>query len=67
MTNIIRKVQKIFGGNFIGNAAQTDISEFGSKKSGSAQYSTNPDDIQTSAYEGGWNDATINDGTKKIP
>lgn len=53
MAKIVRSTQKIFGVN----AAQNQITEFGSIKAGAPVYSQNVANIQTAAFEGGWSDA----------
>lgn len=67
MVNLVRKVQKIFGGNFMGNPSQVSIAKFGSKANGAAAYSDDPDQIQTAEFLAAWNGAVIIDGQKKIP
>lgn len=57
MAKIVRSTQKIFGAN----AAQNQVTEFGSIKAGGAVYSKNVNDIQTEAFEGGWSDALQDD------
>jgi hypothetical protein len=57
MSQLARKLQKIFGGLL---AANGNIAEFGSLKAGVVGYSLDPDDIQTAAYLNGWADAVIN-------
>lgn len=57
MAKIVRSTQKIFGVN----AAQNQITEFGSIKAGAPVYSQNVANIQTAAFEGGWSDALQDD------
>lgn len=57
MARIVRSTQKIFGVN----AAQNQITEFGSIKAGAPVYSQNVKNIQTAAFEGGWSDALQDD------
>jgi hypothetical protein len=69
MAKITRKTQKIFGGDYIADAGQEEISVFGSLKDGSPTYSVDPDAIQNANYLQGWNDAVLTslDGLKKMP
>ena len=69
MAKITRKTQKIFGGDYILDGAQTEIAVFGSKKDGAPAYSVDPDAIQSANYSQGWNDAVLTslDGLKKMP
>lgn len=55
MTKIIRKDQQIFAST----AGGESIAKFGSLAAGSPGYSTDPDEIQTDEYKGGWQDAVI--------
>lgn len=57
MPKIERKNQSVFGGSLV---AQDNIAKFGSLKAGAADYSLDPDAIQTSAYLNGWAAATVN-------
>ena len=57
MAKITRKNQSVFGGSL---AANENIAEFGSLKTGTAAYSLDPDDIQTAAYLNGWASAVVN-------
>ena len=57
MAKIVRSTQKIFGKN----AAQNQVTEFGSIKAGAPVYSQNVANIQNAAFEGGWSDALQDD------
>lgn len=57
MSKLTRKLQKIFGGSL---TATNNISQFGSLKNGTPNYSTDPDTIQAlTAWLNGWNGAVI--------
>ena len=51
-------VPQLFAGNYYGVSGQTAIGQFGSATSTPA-YTTNPANIQNSAYNGGWASAVI--------
>lgn len=55
MARITRKTQKTFGVS----AGATGITEYGTPAAGSAVYSTDPDDIQTTEWETGWAAAAL--------
>lgn len=55
MAKITRKTQKIFGES----AGATGITEYGSPASGTPAYSTDLDDIQTTAWGTGWSAAAL--------
>ena len=55
MAKITRKTQKIFASN----AGATGITEYGSPAGGTPVYSTDLDDIQTTAYNDGWSAAAL--------
>jgi len=51
-------VPQLFAGNYYGVSGQTAIGQFGSATS-TPTYTTNPTNIQNSAYNGGWASAVI--------
>ena len=55
MTKITRKDQQIFAST----AGDEAIAKFGSLAAGSPGFSTDPDEIQTDEYKGGWESAVI--------
>lgn len=55
MTKITRKDQQIFAST----AGDESVAKFGSLAAGSPGYSTDPDEIQTDEYKGGWESAVI--------
>jgi hypothetical protein len=55
MAKITRKTQKVFGSS----AGATGIVEYGSPAGGTPVYDTDPDNIQTSAWETGWAAAAL--------
>lgn len=55
MAKITRKTQKTFGSS----AGATGITEYGSPASGTPVYDTDPDNIQTTAWETGWSAAAL--------
>jgi len=55
MAKITRKTQKVFGSS----AGATGIVEYGSPAAGLPVYDTDPDNIQTSAWETGWAAAAL--------
>lgn len=55
MSKIIRKDQQIFAST----AGDESIAKFGSLAAGSPGFSTDPDEIQTNQYKGGWESAVI--------
>ena len=55
MTKITRKDQQIFAST----AGDEAIAKFGSLAAGSPGFSTDPDEIQTNEYKGGWESAVI--------
>lgn len=55
MAKITRKTQKVFGSS----AGATGITEYGSPASGTPVYDTDPDNIQTLAWETGWSAAAL--------
>lgn len=57
MARIPRKTQKVFCGN--SNAGE--IAVFGTMKTGTPQYSTDIETLQSNEYEQGWSDAILND------
>lgn len=57
MARIPRKTQKVFCGN--SNAGE--IAVFGTMKTGTPQYSTDIETLQSNVYEQGWSDAILND------
>jgi hypothetical protein len=60
MAKLTRKNQKIFCGTATPNNV---IAEFGSLAAGGAAYSDDPDDIQTTAYDGGWGEAVVDNNS----
>lgn len=57
MARIPRKTQKIFSGSANGD----QIAVFGSMKTGTPQYSSDVETLQSAEYEQGWSDAILND------
>ena len=57
MAKIQRATQKIFAGN----SSSDSIAAFGSMKTGTPVYTDNIEDLQTSSYEEGWEDAIVAD------
>jgi len=56
MAKIVRKSQKIFGGDL---TASGNVAVFGSLKAGSPSYSIDPATIQSAHYNLGWADAVV--------
>lgn len=64
MSKIVRKDQRIFAGDV---PAVNVVSQFGSLKAGSPQYSSDPDTIQSlSAWGAGWGAAAVNNAAPAL-
>lgn len=59
MSQLTRKLLNLFCANKIPTPTD-NIAVFGSKKAGSANWSADPDSIQSAHYLNGWNDAVVN-------
>lgn len=57
MTPLTRQTQKVFAGN----ANVDNLAVFGTMKTGTPQYSSNVETLQSTTYSQGWSDAILND------